>query len=472
MGRREEEYVTNPEHFALVVIGAGSAGKYVAQDAAESGWRVALVESGRVGGECPYVSCMPSKALLREARERRSGNRPGSGTRAWAQAIAHRDAVASGRDDGSAAAAVTASGVQIIRGYGRLVGPRRVRVTLADGAVRDLTADHLLISTGSKPVVPSVDGLDDVEVWTSDRLLSDDVLPASLLILGAGAVGCELAQVYSAYGTDVTLVESADAVLPQEDPIVSHALQQVLDAGGVRVVLGAEAVHAATVSGGVELRLADGRQIQADRLLAAVGRRPNVRGLGLHHLGLRDDEAIPVDARNRVRGAENVYAAGDVVDIGAFTHVADYHARIVLAELGVSGRRRDRDDRAIPRVVYTEPPLAAVGLTARSARDQHIDIVSHVGQIDETARAAAEGDGPLGKAGAHGGLVIVHADRRTGELVGAAAIGPGADSWLGEIAVAIRARIPVTTLMDVVHAFPTWSEVLSGAYAALGEELA
>lgn len=454
------------EEFSLVVVGAGSAGKYVAQQAAEAGRRVALVESGRVGGECPYVSCMPSKALLREARERRAGRRPGPAAAAWQLAVAHRDVVASSRDDTSTAALVCQSGVEIIRGNGRLTASNQVRVTLPDGRIRDLAGVDLLIATGSEPVLPPIDGLDRVDLWTSARLLSDDGLPGRLVILGGGAVGCELAQVYSAYGVDVTVVESAERLFAQEDPEMSAVMTQVLRAGGVRVLTGSDAVRVDTASNGeVQVHLAEGEAVTADRLLVATGRAPRVAGLGLAVLGLAEDEAIPVDARNRVRGFAHVFAAGDVVGLGAFTHVADHHARIVLAELGVEGRARDRDDRAIARVAYTEPPLAAVGLTAAKARERGIDVVSHRAAIEDTARAHAEGTSGQKEPG----VVIVHANRATGEVIGAAAVGPAADSWLGEITLAIRARVPLTTLTDLIHPFPTWSEVLIPAYDALDQ---
>jgi pyruvate/2-oxoglutarate dehydrogenase complex dihydrolipoamide dehydrogenase (E3) component len=456
-----------PEAFSLVVVGGGSAGKYVAQEAAEAGRTVALVESDRVGGECPYVSCMPSKALLHEARERRAGHRPGFPAEAWKQAIAHRDAVASGRDDTNTAELVSHSGVEIVRGSGQLIAPTQVRVTLADGRVRELSGLDLLIATGSEPVLPPIDGLAQVDVWTSARLLSDDGLPERLVILGGGAVGCELAQVYSAYGVDVTVLESAPRLFAQEDPEVSAAMAEVLLAAGAHVLTGSEAVQVDTTpDGGVRVHLANGRNLIADRLLVAAGRAPRVAGLGLGVLGLAEDKAIPVDLRNRVRGFRHVFAAGDVVDLGAFTHVADHHARIVLAELGVGGRARDRDDRAIARVAYTDPPLAAVGLTAARARDQGIDVISHASELNDTARAHAEGSEPPGGQGTTG-VVVVHANRATGEVIGAAAVGPAADSWIAELTLAIRARVPLVTLTDLIHPFPTWSEALLPAYDAL-----
>lgn len=452
------------DRFDLVVLGAGSAGEYAAAELAGRGWTVAAVELLRVGGECPYLSCMPSKALLHEARARRSGARPGPDAAAWRRAVVHRDAVTEQRQDDGAAGRLQEAGVQLVRGRGRIAAPGELQVDLAGGGQRRLHYTHLLISTGSRPAWPPVDGLAEVPTWTSDQALASDVLPDRLIVLGGGPVGCELASVYRAFGTQVVLVEAAGRLVPAEDPALGEALAAVLRGQGVDLRLGVSARRARHAGPGARLLLADGAELEADRVLVATGRRPAVDGIGLEALGVRPDpHGLAVDARCRVRGAPGVLAAGDVTGRAPYTHTANYHGRLVVDEL--TGAGHDADERAIPRVVYTDPPLAAVGLTCAAAERAGVDLVSVTLDVGDTARALAERDGGPGPAA--GGVLVLHADRRDGRLVGAGAVATGADSWIGEAQLAIRAQVPLAVLADLVHPFPGWSEIYTPGYAAL-----
>ncbi len=439
--------------FDVVVLGAGSAGEYIAGDLADAGRSVALVEALRVGGECPYVACMPSKALLRAAAVRSLVKRAAevgacsvapvldSDEEGFAAAVAWRDRISAGGDDSEAARALEERGVVLVRGRGMISAAGVVAVGGESLGYRDL-----VVATGSSPAWPPVEGLDGVPTWTSDQALLSSERPSSLVVLGGGPVGCELAQVYARFGVEVTLVDDAERVVAREEPGVSELLADVLRSDGVRLRLGATVQRAAAVGGGrARLTFSDGSMVDADRVLVATGRTPNVAGNGLERLGIEagEDGGLEVGDDCRVVGYDHVWAAGDVTAIAPFTHTANYQARVVVSNL--LGRPARADYRAVPRAVYTDPPVASVGTLDGD------DVVTATMDIGQTARAAAEGEGV-------GGRLVLAADRRRAVLVGAAAIGPRADEWIGEAVLAIRAEVPLTVLADVVHPFPTFSE--------------
>ena len=443
------------ERFDVVVLGAGSAGEGIATTLAGRGRAVALVEQLRVGGECPYVACMPSKTMLRSAEARSAARRlhrlggasaapPLDGDdEAFRAAVARRDEVSEHRDDGGAAEELAEAGVVLVRGPGRVTAPGVVTV---DG--RELAWTDLVVATGSSAVVPPLDGLDRVPTWTSDQALSAQERPASLFVLGGGAVGCELAQVHARFGCRVVLAEAGEQLLAREEPSIAARLADVLRGDGVDVRLGVELDRARPSGGGARLHLSDGSSVDAERVLVATGRTPTTDGLGLEVLGIEpgEDGELVVDDRCRVAGQLHVWAAGDVTQKGPYTHTANYQARIVSANL--LGEHRTADYRAIPRAVYTEPAVASVGMDAATAAEQGLSARTAVMDLGETARAATEGAGG-------GRLVLTAVD---GVLVGAAAIGPRADEWLAEATLAVRARVPLEVLADVVHAFPTFGE--------------
>ena len=313
---------------------------------------------------------------------------------------------------------------------------------------RELRYTDLVLATGSQPVVPPVDGLADVPTWTSDQALSAQERPASLLVLGGGAVGCELSQVHARFGTSVVLVDPGEQLLGREETSVAGELQAVLERDGVDVRLGAELERAEAADGGALCHLSDGTRLQVERVLVATGRRPDTDGLGLDVLGIEpaDDGSVEVDEHCRVSGQEHVWAAGDVTGTAPYTHTANYQARIVAANL--LGHEMTADYRAVPRAVYTEPAVASVGIDADTAREQGLEPRTAVMDLGEVARTSTEGSG--------GGRLVLTA---VGDvLVGAAAIGPHADEWLSEATLAIRARVPLSVLADVIHAFPTFGE--------------
>lgn len=451
--------------FDVVVLGAGSAGQYLAEDLAEAGRSVALVEAARVGGTCPYVACMPSKAMLRSATERQRLRKAhqvggaaaplelGGDRAAYVAAASRRDVIAEHRRDDSAAKDVDGKGVTLLRGRGRIVSPGHLEV---DG--RQIGWHDMVIATGSNPVVPDIPGLGSIPTWTSDDALSTWDRPSSLLVMGGGAVGCELAQVFARFGTRTTLVEAGPQLAGNEPPEVALRLAEVLEADGVDVRLGTSVERAvpATDGGGVVM-LSDGTTVTVERVLVAVGRQPTTVSLSLEILGIAVDDAgaVPVDDRCRVVGQEHVWAAGDVTGVAPFTHTSSYQAGVVRDNL--LGRERTAQSWAIPRAIYTDPPVASVGRSAAAADGERL-VQAHA-DLADLARTTTDG-GP-------GGVLVLTADEQRGVLVGASAIGPHADEWIAEVTLAIRAGVPLAVLRDVVHPFPTYGQAYERAMRGL-----
>ncbi len=364
--------------FDLVVLGGGSAGETAAARVAQGGRSVALVESRLVGGECPYWGCVPSKALLIAASRRRQASRAhelgataspvdvGDAGRAWAAAVQMRDKRAENLDDSGTVKHLESQGVEIVRGEGTIAAPGRIEV-----AGRTLEYDQLLICVGADAVMPPIAGLADVDPWTSEAALTSDELPESMTILGGGAIGVELAQVYSTFGCRVTIVEVVDRVLALEEPEVSAVAAEVLAETGVEIRVGVGVERVSAASGTTILQLADGSSVSADRLLVATGRRPRLKGYGLENLGVDiESGALTVGLDGRVRGQRHVFAAGDVTGRFPFTHTANYAGRVVAAN--VLGGDVQMNLSAVPRGVFIDPPVAGVGLSTEQAqKDGH-----------------------------------------------------------------------------------------------------
>jgi pyruvate/2-oxoglutarate dehydrogenase complex dihydrolipoamide dehydrogenase (E3) component len=423
--------------FDVVVLGGGTAGVHVATEVVRGGKSVALVEAGLIGGESPYLACVPSNSLLLSA----------SKGVAWEDAVARRDEVTGGLDDSGAAGRLAAAGVTVFRGTGVVTGPGEVSVA-SGSAPMSLAWDDLVIATGCEPVAPPIEGLSDIPTWTTAQGLCSPDLPRRLLVLGGGSAGCELAQIFAAFGSQVTLIEADAGLLSGEAAFAGEILAAALRRAGVEIFLGSPATKAERTPEGLTLALEDGTRIDADRLLLATGRRPRLSGLGLDALGISvtPGQALPTDASCRV--VAGVWAAGDVTGI-THTHASRYQAGVVAANL--LGQPREADYTAIPRCVYTTPSVYAVGEPARAGLS-----VARV-PLSDTARGRLGGD-DLGR------LELYAAE---GVLVGAVAVGPDAAAWMAEVTLAIRAKIPVAVLADVVHAFPTYGEALQAAFGEL-----
>lgn len=448
----------------MLVLGTGSGGENVAVGLAQAGRTVIAVEDNLAGGECKYLACIPSKAMLRSAEVRALAQRwvdlgagpfdpqTGPDDLAYRVAVRRRDELSQHRDDAAAVKDLEKAGVQLIRGHGRIVEPGVVQIGSHVVRCRDL-----VLATGSRPSIPDLPGLHQVPYWTSDQVLSAQDRPASVVVLGGGPVGCEIAQFLQRFGVRVTLVEEGERLLGKEEPRVAQALQDRL-AEQVDVRTGVCAERVEPHEGGLRLYLSDGSTVDAARLIPAAGREPRLEGLGLDALGL---EKIEVDDRCRVHGTDHVWAVGDVTEIAPFTHTASYQARVVVTNL-TGGQARMVED-AIPRAVYTDPPVASVGLDEGAAREKGLDAVSVCVAVDDLPRNNTDGD--------DGGLLVLTADRARKVLLGAAAVGARSDEWIGEAVLAVRAEVPIATLREVVHPFPTISTVYENAYAELLDAL-
>jgi dihydrolipoamide dehydrogenase len=460
---------TAPAEFDVVVIGAGPAGEVAAGRVAESGLQVAVVEAELVGGECSYWGCMPSKTLIRPGDVRAAAARvPGLAAASRAPldveaALAWRDGITSGWDDAGQVPWLEQQKVTLVRGRGRLDGPRVVLVDSPDGDTRRLDVRRaVVIATGSRAAVPGVDGLADVRPWTNRDVTAMKTVPRRLLVLGGGAVGLEMAQAVRRLGADqVTVVEAAERVLFREEPFAAEQVHEALRAEGIEVLTSTTVrqVRRRGADGPVTATTAAGRTIEADEILVATGRRPATDSLGLDTVGLRPGEYLSVDERLRVAGVDGdwLYAVGDVNGLALLTHVGKYQARIV-ADV-ITGRRVgdqvpwDRSSRdAVPRVTFTDPQVCAVGLTTAQARDRGLRVRAVSYGTGDVAGASVLG---LGLGGTS--QLVVDTDRNV--LVGATFVGAGTQELLHSATIAVAAQVPLEVLWHAIPSFPTVSEV-------------
>ncbi len=449
------------DEFDVICIGGGTVSEGVASQLKGTGITFAVVECDKVGGECPYWGCIPSKTLLRSAIVLAEAGR----ARALAASrvewdvdfdrIAERaNFMARYTDDTKATESLVEQGATIIRGEGHLVGPKTVMV-----GDRRLTARRgIVIGTGTSALIPPIPGLESVPYWTNREATLTRVLPRSLLVLGSGPVGAELATAFAQFGSAVRVIEALDRLIPAEEPEASIELAKAFEAYGVAVSLGARAVAAETTADGVNVRLETGKSFSAETLLVAVGRRPKLFGFDLAAAGLSTTERgwIKVDGATLV-AAPGIWAGGDITGIGAFTHLSWYHGRVIGAQL--RGDSAIADHRAIPRVTFTDPEIASVGLSEEHARSQLVDV-----------RTVCEdsGNGTRGYInGPPGGVIKLIADMERGVLVGALVVGPRAGEMIAELTLAVRAEVPLSVLADTLHAFPTFSRDLDGLFAKL-----
>ncbi|NUR05354.1 MAG: NAD(P)/FAD-dependent oxidoreductase [Streptomyces sp.] len=446
----------------VVVIGMGVGGEHVAERLADEGLDVVGVEAELVGGECPYWACIPSKMMIRAGNLLAEARRiPGMAGQTQVVpdfgpvADRIRDEATDDWNDQVAVDRFTSKGGHFVRGRARLAGPGRVEI---DGET--FTARRgVVLATGSRPQIPPVPGLEQVPYWTNRETVAVKEPPASLLVLGGGAVGLELAQAFARFGTAVTIVEAADRLLPAEEPETGALAAEVLRGEGVTLRTGAKATGVRHAGDTFTLTLDDGEELTAGRLLVATGRRANLAGLGLETVGL-DPGARALQVDEQMLAAPGLWGVGDVTGRGLFTHVAMYQAEIaVRAVLGTPGP--DADYRALPRVTFTDPEIGSVGLTEARAREQGLRVRTGTSQLPSSAR------GWIHKAG-NAGLIKLVEDADRGVLIGATCAGPAGGEVMYGLAVAVQAEVPVERLRHMIYAYPTFHRAVEDALTALG----
>lgn len=442
----------------VIVLGMGPGGEEVAGRLAEAGLDVIGVEPRLVGGECPYWGCIPTKMMVRAADALAEAGRASVLAGAtvdgsdWAPVV---DRVREATDDWDDVVAVRrfeGKGGRLRRGHGRLDGPGRVVV---DGVTLEARR-AVVVATGGRPAVPPVPGLADTPFWTNREAVRAGQVPGSLAVLGGGAVGVEFAQVFRRFGADVVVVDTASRLVAQEEPEASDLIGAVFGSEGIGLRLSAEVSSVNHDGRRFTLVLAGSEALTADHLLIATGRHVDLAALEVATVGLDESaSALPVDDHLRVMGVERTWAVGDVTGKGAFTHMAMYQADVVVRDI-LGEPVTPADYRAVPRVTFTDPEVAAVGLTERAARDAGVTVRTGSADLATSARGWIHGD-------AGHGLIKVVADADRGVLVGATSIGPCGGEVLSMLTLAVHAGVPIDRLADMIYAYPTFHRAVQDA---------
>jgi pyruvate/2-oxoglutarate dehydrogenase complex dihydrolipoamide dehydrogenase (E3) component len=438
----------------VVVLGAGSSGEHFvgALRRLDPEAEITVVERALAGGECSYYACLPTKTLLRPTEVLAAARgAPGAAEAVTGEidverVLWWRDQVTDGRDDSWHADWLEGQRAELVRGDARVV--RRGLVAVGD---RELPYDELVVATGSSPALPSLTGVEEVECWTSRDAVWAGAVPASLIVLGGGPVGAELAQFFRRLGAEVTLVEHNEHLLARLDADAGALLAERFAEDGIRVLVGTNAASVEPSGDGIRVELGSGESLDAERLLVATGRRPNVDDLGLEDLGVElTKRGLSVD--DRMRAGEGVWAIGDVAGVGLLTHLGKYQARVAAGN--IAGRDLRADYRAIPAAVFTDPQVASVGaLEGDGLVTARYEIVG--GRLSTYERPKRPG------------LLKLAADRDRRVLLGAVAVGPEAGEWLGQLTLAVRAEVPIDVLLDTIQPYPTFSEAIFNAVLEL-----
>lgn len=446
------------DRYDAVIIGMGPGGEVAATRLLAGGKTVALVERELIGGECGYWACIPSKTLLRPVEivlEAAATPGIGPGALDWVGARTWRDDMVRHHDDARQVADYERQGAKVIRGVARIVGAGQVQVD-----DRELSAEHILVATGSSPVVPDVEGLDECTVWTNREATNLQEIPPRVIIIGASAVAVEVSQYLLGFSAEVTIVGRSPRLLRREEPRVSELAANHLRDQGADLRLGVAPVRAYRDGSDSVLVLDDDTALRGDVVVLATGRRPRTGGLGLEALGVSLGDGGRLEVDEHCYAGAGVWGIGDVTGAMAFTHVAKYQARVAVDN--ILGRPRTASYTSIPRVVFGHPEIAAVGLTQAQARGGGLQVTAS--EVDLAAVLARPWTYEVAPHGAALGLL---ADTRAGVLVGAWAVAPQAGEWIHQAALAIGAEIPVERLLDQVPQFPTFSEGYLAALEAL-----
>jgi pyruvate/2-oxoglutarate dehydrogenase complex dihydrolipoamide dehydrogenase (E3) component len=445
------------DHYDAVVLGAGPGGEVALNTLAKAGRRLALVECELIGGECTNWGCIPTKTLLRPPDLRGQTRRTagaGESVLDFAPLAAYRDYMVSDHDDSGRVARYEQRGITVVKAAARLDGPGRVITD--DG--HTLGTDAVIVATGASAVVPPIPGLREAGFWTNREITSLDAIPESVVFIGGGVVSVELSQFLARFGCRVTIVQGPDRLAEREEPRVGELLTEMLTDDGVEILLGRKAVGVRRDGDARIVELEGGGEVRAAAIVVATGRRPRTQGIGLETVGIQPGRrGIEID--ERCRAGEAVWAIGDVTGLAMFTHVAKYQGRVAARD--ILGEPVRADYRAVPRVIFTDPEVASVGLTEDAARAAGLDVVSATIDLPTTiARPYTYEQDPRG-------TLSVIVDRRRDVLVGAWAVAPLAGEWIHQAVLAIRAEIPVPVLTDTIAQFPTFSEAFGAALRAL-----
>jgi pyruvate/2-oxoglutarate dehydrogenase complex dihydrolipoamide dehydrogenase (E3) component len=453
--------MANENEVDVVVVGLGPGGESLATQLAQGGLSVLGVDRRLVGGECPYYGCIPSKMMIRAADVLAEGRRipdlagQSTVTPDWTPVHARiRDEATTDWDDAVAVKRLEDAGVRFVRGPARLVGERRVEV---DGTTYSARTG-VVLNTGTEPAVPPVDGLADTPYWTNRDACRLEELPGSVVVIGGGAIGAEMAQAFSRFGVQVTVLEVAPRILAPEEPEASRLVADVFGEEGIQVLAGATIDSVRYDEGRFAVTVGE-QTLHADKLLVAAGRRPNLGDLGLDTVGLDpSSRSVDVDTRMRAEGTDGLWAIGDITGKGAFTHMSMYQAAIAAKDiLGQDGP--EASYHAVPRVTFTDPEVGSVGMTEKQARDAGLTVRTGTTDLASSTR------GWIAKAK---GLVKLVEDADRGVLVGATAVGPSGGEILSMLTTAVHAEVPTDTLRSMIYAYPTFHRAVESALADLG----
>lgn len=449
----------------VVVIGMGPGGEDLGGRLARAGLSVVGVDARLVGGECPYYACVPTKMMIRATDALGEANRVdrlagvASVTRDWAPVARRiREEATDNWDDTVAVDRFTDAGGRFVRGRGRITATREVTVSTSDGPAVFRARKGIVLNTGTDPAVPPIDGLAETPYWTNRDAVAIEELPASLVVLGGGPVGCEFAQLFARFGVAVTVVQSGERLLTADEPEAGRLLAEVFDEERITVRTGLSAARVRYEAGQFSVKLDNGETLSAERLLVAAGRHTDMAALGVGAVGLPEN-ARGVTTDERMRAADGLWAIGDITGHGAFTHMSMYQARIAAADILGDGTET-ADYRAVPRVTFTDPEIGSVGLTEQAARSKGLTVRTGSARIPESAR------GFIHKVGNRGFVKLVE-DATRGVLVGATSVGPNGGEVLGALVVAIHGEVPTATLGRMIYAYPTFHRAIESAVADL-----